>query len=456
MSEQSKNHPLFPTLEAHFHSPATREEFFTNLSELVAFNSVHSTPSLADDLDGACDWTAAKLSELGFDVETHRTVDQSQVITARRHFSEKLPTVLLYAHYDVVPVNNPEDWQSDPFTLTERNGRWYARGAADCKGNLAMHLGVLAALEKFEFFENPRANITVIVEGSEEMGGEGLHHFLAENPEIFRADRIMIADSGNAALGVPTLTTSLRGGAQVVVGVDTLKTPVHSGALGGPAPDAVTALIKLLDTLHNERGETTIDGVACFENWEGRAYDATQFAADAGVLEGVSLPGKPEDVASALWARPAISITGFTSTPVDKAINAVPATAAANLNLRVPAGLSTAETVAALETHLKNHVPWNARLRIEVSDVNEPFAGGIDTLMADCLSAAYDGQATQLIGSGGSIPLCTELQELFPDAQLALYGVEEPTCAIHSVDESVDPEEIARIALAEALFLFSI
>ncbi|MDO4908978.1 MAG: M20/M25/M40 family metallo-hydrolase [Corynebacterium sp.] len=456
MSEQPKNHPLFEKLHSHFLGTETREYFFTNLSELVAFNSVHSTPSLADDLDGACAWVASKLEGFGFEVSQNRTVDKSQVIVAQRHFSQKLPTVLLYAHYDVVPVNNPEDWTSDPFTLTERDGRWYGRGAADCKGNVVMHLGVLAALEKFGFFEKPTANITVIVEGSEEMGGEGLHHFLAENPELFRADRIMIADSGNAALGVPTLTTSLRGGAQVLVRVDTLKTPVHSGALGGPAPDAVTALVKLLDTLHNDRGETTIDGVKNFENWEGRAYDATQFAADAGVLEGVSLPGKPEDIASALWARPAVTITGFSSTPVEKAINAVPATASANLNLRVPAGLNTAETVAALEAHLRAHTPWNAQISIEISDVNEPFAGGIDTVMADCLSAAYEGQPTQLIGSGGSIPLCTELQELFPDAQLALYGVEEPTCAIHSVDESVDPEEIARIALAEALFLLSI
>lgn len=424
-----------------------------DLAELVSYNSVHSKPELAQELAGAQAWVEKKLHDLDYDVQAYPTVDNSAVIIANKIIDPALPTVLLYSHYDVVPVNDPEQWASDPFTLTERNGRWYARGAADCKGNLVMHLAVLRALHNNPEELRPRYNIKVVIEGSEEMGGEGLHQLLTQQPELFRADHIMIADSGNAELGIPTLTTSLRGGAQVRLTLTTLQSPQHSGTFGGPAPDAVAALVRILDSLRDEQGNTIIDGVDCTAPWEGRPYDEASFRADATVLDGVSLLGDPQEIASALWSRPAITINGFSSTPVEKAINAVPAEAHANLNLRVPAGLNAHEVAAALEAHLHAHTPWGARLEVHTSDINEPFAGDIDQRMVECLTEAYEGKECQFIGSGGSIPLCNQLQELFPQATLALYGVEEPTCAIHSVDESVSPEEILRIAEAELLYL---
>lgn len=433
-----------------------RDRIFDDLSALVGFNSPHSTPELADQHEAACAWTVSALEALGLDVTRHATVDNADTIIATKAPVGDAPTVLLYSHYDVVPANNPDAWTSDPFTLTERDGRWYGRGAADCKGNLAMHL---EALRLIQANGGTDLGIKVVVEGSEELGGDdGLGKLIDAHPDLFRADAIMIADSGNAAVGVPTLTTSLRGGAQINVTVETLQGAVHSGSFGGAAPDAAHALVRITDSLFDETGRTSIDGVDCTATWDGQPYPADTFATDAGVLDGVTLNGTPDDnPADMVWARPAITMIGFTSTPVADAVNAVNHRAEAQYNLRVPAGTDADAIANAVKEHIHAHTPNGAHVTVEISGVNEPFATDPNhpaiALFGDCLQTAYDGADLALIGSGGSIPLTITLQNHFPDAAIALYGVEEPQCGIHGVDESVDPTEIERIAVAEALFL---
>ncbi|AWB84681.1 M20/M25/M40 family metallo-hydrolase [Corynebacterium liangguodongii] len=429
-----------------------RDRIFADLSSLVSFNSPHSVPELAEQHDAACAWVCEALEGQGFEVTRHATVDNADAIIARRHIADNAPTVLLYSHYDVVPANNPEEWTSDPFTLTERDGRWYGRGAADCKGNIAMHLEALRLAE-------PKANITVVVEGSEELGGNGgLERLIEASPELFAADAILIADTGNVAAGTPTLTTQLRGGAQVRVDVQTLEGDAHSGNFGGAAPDAAAALIHIARSLFDDHGRTTIDGVNCLGTWEGDAYDRETFRKDAGVLEGVQLYGTVDDEpADMVWARPAVTMIGFTSRPVDEALNAVNSHASAQFNLRVPAGMSAAETAAKLEEHINANTPWGAQVDIEVTQINEPFATDITgpaiTLFGECLRESYGADSLAVVGSGGSIPLTITLQDNVPGAEIVLFGVEEPQCGIHGVDESVDPTEIERIALAEAEFL---
>lgn len=178
------------------------------------------------------------------------------------------------------------------------------------------------------------------------------------------------------------------------------------------------------------------------------------------MLEGTQIMGTADDdPADMVWARPAISVTGFTSTPVDQAVNAVPATAQARLNLRVPPGMDAAEVAEATKKHLEAKVPWGAQIAVEVEDINNPFTAHTDgpamQKFGTCLSAAYGNKDLTINGSGGSIPLCAELLEAVPHAELALFGVEEPQSTIHSPDESVDPTEIENIAIAEAGFLLS-
>lgn len=450
--------PLPNADQIRSHVANQREQIFTNLSELVSFNSVHGEPTLADQAAGAADWVADALETVGLKVQQITTTDGSTTVLGTRTGAPGSPTVLLYSHYDVVPAGERANWISDPFTLTERDGRWYGRGAADCKGNLAMHLAALRAVN--DAGTQPDLNITVLVEGSEERGGEGLDRLIQERPELFAADAILIADTGNAAVGTPTLTTTLRGGAQATVTVDTLRTPVHSGMFGGAAPDAAAALIRLLDSLRDEHGRTVIDGVDTSARWDGEPYDAATFRSDAGVLDGVELVGDTTDSpADFVWARPAVTVTGFTSTPVAEAVNAVPATASAKLNLRVAPGMSAAETAAKLAAHLKAHTPWGARVEVTIDDVNEAFRADLTNpalaLLGGALATAYGTSEFTTVGSGGSIPLCTALQEAHPSAEIALFGVEEPQTTIHSPNESVDPSEIIHIATAEALFLLN-
>ncbi|MDO5032287.1 dipeptidase [Corynebacterium sp.] len=447
---------------------ADRDTIFQQLKELVSFNSVHNEPGLEEETAKAARWVESALTEAGLETQAIETADGSTAIIGTRAGKEGAKTVLLYSHYDVVPAGNPEAWDSDPFTLTERTDaegttRWYGRGAADCKGNVAMHLAALRALEANGGTD---LNLTVLIEGSEERGGEGLSALIEERPELFAADAILIADAGNAAVGVPTLTTSLRGGAQIYVQVDTLRAGVHSGQFGGAAPDAVKALMRTLDSLTDEYGRTTIDGVDCTGTWplaagQDAAYPVETFRQDAQMLEGTEIMGEKDPagataIADMIWARPAVTVTGFTSTPVAEAVNAVPATACANINLRTPATMDPRSTAEALAEHLKKHVPWGAQITVEILEANRGFetdpAKPAAALLGECLGEAF-GAETASQGMGGSIPLTVELQEAHPQAEIALFGVEEPKCTIHSANESVDPTEIQKIAAAEALFL---
>ncbi|CAB0663478.1 dipeptidase [Corynebacterium diphtheriae] len=434
-----------------------RERIFKDLSEITSYNSVHSTPECSEDHTAACAWIVNALKEADLNVTEYPYDGGATTVIGTKEPEDGAPTVLLYCHYDVVPAGDPTAWESDPFTLTERNGRWYARGAADCKGNIAMHLAALRAVKEAG---GTKLGIKFLVEGSEEQGGAELSDLIKKHPELFDTDVILIADSGNQAVGTPTMTTTLRGGARVTVTLRTLESGVHSGAFGGAAPDATAALIRLLDTLKDEHGRTTIDGVDCTAHWEGGTYDREAFKKDATMLEGTTIMGTENDnPADMVWARPAISIIGFTSTPVDHAINAVPPIASARLNLRVPPKMDANQVADALVEHLKNHVPWGAHIDVTYDDANQPFSAKLDgpamQLFNSCLAGAYGQDDTIKIGSGGSIPLCSELLEVVPRAELALFGVEDPQATIHSPNESVDPNEIRDIAVAEAAFLLS-
>src|SRR4026209_579142 len=167
--------------------------------------------------------------------------------------------VLLSCHYDVQPPLGEDAWTSPVWELTERDGRWYGRGSADCKGNIVMHLTALRALrERNGGFP---CGVKLICEGSEEQGTGGLEAFVPENADLLRADAILVVDTGNFAVGVPTLTTTLRGMTSVDVPLRALRSAMHSGMFGGPAPDPVVALIRILASLHDEEGDTGVDGL---------------------------------------------------------------------------------------------------------------------------------------------------------------------------------------------------
>ena len=433
--------------------PTARDE----LARLVAFRSVADPRQFpVEECVGAANWVRDAFTAAGVEnVETIETSDGSLAVLGHTPAPEGAPTVLLYSHYDVQPPGDESLWHSEPFALTERNGRWYGRGAADCKGNIMMHLLALRALRE----DGPLpVGVRIVIEGSEEMGGAGLDRLVAERPDLFDADLIVIGDSGNAEVGRPTLTTTLRGIANVDVHIETLKGEIHSGMYGGAAPDALAALVHLLGTLRDENGDTVVDGLDCTATWEGVPYPEDRFRADAGVLDGVALPTSGT-VADAVWARPALTVLGIDAPPVVGSAAAVVPRAATRLNLRVPPGVDARAAQDALVAHLEAHVPWGAHLRIERDVLGEPFRASTDgpgyVALRAALETAY-GCEVGTAGQGGSIPLCTALQRAVPRAEIALIGVEEPRCVIHAPNESVDPTEIENLAVAEALLLISL
>ncbi|MET9731921.1 dipeptidase [Streptomyces sp. NPDC006458] len=424
-----------------------------DLAELV------SVPSVADprqyppeECRRAAQWVADAFAEVGLrDVHLAETPDGSHAVLGHRPPPPGAPTVLLYCHYDVQPPLDDDAWTTPPFTLTERDGRWYGRGAADCKGNIVMHLTALRALG-----DDIPVGIKFVAEGSQEQGTGGLEEYVTQHSEQFHANALLVCDTGNAEVGTGTATVSLRGLTNVVVTVDTLRGEVHSGMFGGPAPDALAALIQLLGTLRDpESGATRIAGLDCEGVWDGVGYDEEQFRADAGVLDGVRLTGTGT-VADRLWARPAVTVLGIDCPPVVGSAAAVPATARARVGLRVPPGMDVGAAREALARQLTGAAPWGARVTVETESSGAPFRaathGPAYTALGTAMREVY-GKPLAFLGQGGSIPLCNVLAAAYPRAEIILMGVEEPRCLIHAPNESVDPREIEHMAHVEALFL---
>lgn len=431
--------------------PRAREE----LTELVAFKSVADFAQFPkSESEGAAHWIADALRAEGFvDVALLDTPDGTQSVYGCLPGPEGAETVLLYAHYDVQPPLDEAGWTTPPFELTERNGRWYGRGAADCKGGVVMHLLALRALKA-----NGGVPVTVkvIVEGSEEQGTGGLERYAEEHPELLTADAIVIGDAGNFRVGLPTVTTTLRGMTMVRVRMDTLAGNLHSGQFGGAAPDALAALIRVLDSLRAEDGSTTVDGLDASAGWDGLEYTEEQFRKDARVLDGVGLIGSGS-VADRIWARPAVTVLGIDCPPVVGATPSVQSSARALISLRVPPGVDAAEATKLLQAHVEAHTPWGARVTTEQIGQGQAFRADTSSpayrAMADAMEVAYPGEAMSYAGQGGSIPLCNTLAGLYPKAEILLIGLSEPEAQIHAVNESVSPEELERLSVAEALFL---
>jgi cysteinylglycine-S-conjugate dipeptidase len=426
------------------------------LAELVSCRSVADPRQFPkSECEKAARWVADALTTDGFeDVAVLDTPDGTQSVYGFLPGPEGAATALLYAHYDVQPPLDEAAWLSPPFELTERDGRWYGRGAADCKGGLVMHLTALRALRAHG---GVPVNVKVIVEGSEEQGTGGLERYAEANPELLAADAVVIGDSGNFRLGLPTVTATLRGMVMVEVEVETLAGSVHSGQFGGAAPDALAALIRILDSLYDETGTTTVDGLAADGVWDGLRYPEEDFRGDAKVLEGVGLVGTGT-VADRLWARPSVSVLGIDCPSVVGATPSIQAKAGALVSLRLPPGLDAQKAGEALAAHLEAAAPWGARVTVTQRGIGQPFRADVSspayTAMAQAMRTAY-GRNMETAGHGGSIPLCNTLATLYPRAEILLIGLSEPEAHIHSVDESVSPQELQQLSLAEAHFLLN-
>ncbi|GAB1689966.1 dipeptidase [Krasilnikovia sp. M28-CT-15] len=397
--------------------------------------------------------SAEAVAELlrGCDLEVQivRGAGQPAVI-GRKAAPEGAPTVLLYAHHDVQPVGDPALWHSDPFEPVERDGRLYGRGAADDKAGVMAHIAALRA-----YGDDLPVGVVVFVEGEEEYGSETLDELLETHRDLLRSDVIVIADSANWDVGVPALTTSLRGLVNCFVEVRTLANAVHSGMFGGPVPDALTVLARLIATLHDDRGEIAVDGLV---GREGAPvdYPEDRFRHESGILDGVRLVGHGT-ITDRIWTKPAIAVLGIDAPGTAVAANALVPSAKAKLSIRLAPGDDPQSAYAAVRAHLEKFVPWGAQVEVTLESDGAPCvidASGprYDAARA-AFRAAWDGADPVDMGMGGSIPFIATFQELFPGAAILVTGVEDPHSAAHGPNESLHLGEFARVCLAEALLL---
>ncbi|HET7397464.1 MAG TPA: dipeptidase [Intrasporangium sp.] len=359
------------------------------------------------------------------------------------------PTVLLYAHHDVQPPGPDEDWVSPPFSPTERGGRLHGRGVADDKAGVLAHVAALRAHHR-----RLPVGVTVFVEGEEEIGSPSLQTILERHGHRLRADAIVLADSMNWDIGTPALTTTLRGGVRVVVTVRTLDHSVHSGMFGGAAPDALSALIRVLASLHDDAGNVAVAGLDSGEAAD-LDYDEDRFRAESGLLDGVELIGSGS-ILSRLWTRPSVTTIGIKAPSLETASNTLVASAAAKVSLRVAPTQDSAEAFELLKAHLQAAAPWGARVEVELEEHGSGFAAGAHGPVYDQARAAFadawDREPVE-IGVGGSIPFVASFAERFPDAAILVTGVEDPDTRAHGANESLHLGEFARVCTAEAIFL---
>jgi acetylornithine deacetylase/succinyl-diaminopimelate desuccinylase-like protein len=420
------------------------------LARLVAVPSIsvlgypeQTRPALLE----AHDLIVAQLDDLGVQLETLDLPDTAPVILGEIPAPEGAPTVLLYSHYDVVPIGDESKWESPPFEATERDGAIFGRGSADSKSNILMHIGALRA-----WGGKPPVGIKIVIEGQEETGS-AFSTFPPTRPELFACDAMVIGDMGSIRPGVPTLTIGLRGMAVVTVEVRTLAGPKHSGQFGGAAPDSLITLLHALASTHDANGDVIVDGLRR-EEWTGASFSDEEFRELAEVEPGLPFLGTG-GLGERLWSGPALTVTGIDVLPVDKAVNAVVPSARAKISLRIHPAQDPLEAQAALVKHFEAQQPFGVPLEVKAHETGKGFfadtSGPAYDAARDALASAW-GSDTVFVATGGSIPLVSALSEAAPNAEIVLMGTTDGFANIHAPNERVLVSEFENAVEAEAEF----
>lgn len=443
-------------------SSAAREWTNKNFPNLVAtLGDLVRIQSLAwegidrSELEKSAEKVSALFSELKFfeSVEILRVADAggAPAVVASRPAASGMPTVLLYAHHDVQPAFDTTSWETDPFTPTLKGDRLYGRGASDDKAGIVTILGAVKMLSELE--QSPGIGVKVFIEGEEEIGSPTFEQFLAKYRDQLEADVIIVADSGNWDTETPAITSSLRGMVSLVVTVKTLSHPVHSGVYGGAVPDATLAMIKLLATLHDDRGEVSVAGLDSVDLKAPSVPDSL-LREQAGVIEGVELIGKKAPL-DQIWGSPAITVIGMDITSVSESSNVLQAEMSARISVRIAPGQDPDSALAALRTHLITHAPFGCHVEFGATESGKSYLakkGWAADLAAECLTEGYGREAVEL-GVGASIPFISTLSEVFPDAAVVVTGVEDPDTRAHSPNESQHLPTLRNAIVSHGLIL---
>ncbi|HEY0565474.1 MAG TPA: dipeptidase [Terriglobales bacterium] len=397
--------------------------FLDELKQLLRIPSVSTLPEHKEDVRKAAEYIASELRRIGMEnVELVQVGSGHPIVYADWLHAAGKPTVLCYGHYDVQPPDPLDEWTTPPFEPTERNGNIYARGAVDDKGQMWMHVKALEALFSAHDGKLP-ANVKVLVEGEEEVGGESIAQYVATQKQKLKADVAVVSDTEMFAPDLPTLCVGLRGLIYTEIEATGAKVDLHSGMYGGAAPNPFFALCQIIAKLKDENGHILIpsfyDQVAKPSDAELKAWKALPFdeedyrSHEVGAKELTGEPGY--SVMERTWARPTLEVHGMPGGFVGEgAKTVIPARARAKVSMRVVPNMDPQRTFDLYKKFVMSNVPRGIDVNIKVHSIGSPIIIRTDNPFVQASTEAMKevfGQETVFIRSGGSIPIVADFDK---------------------------------------------
>jgi acetylornithine deacetylase/succinyl-diaminopimelate desuccinylase-like protein len=427
---------------------STREQprLLRELSEFLAIPSISALPSHATDCRAAADWLIADLRRLKCPVVELLEGNGHPLVWAEGPEIPGAPTLLIYGHYDVQPVDPVDEWVTPPFQPTVRDGKLFARGAADDKGQVFCLLRAYEAI--LDDAGRPPLNMHFVFEGEEECGGHVIDDVLQRDPERTRADAALVCDMSYYAPGIPAVYTALRGMCYAEITVRTLQRDLHSGTYGGVAPNAIETLARLLADLKDSDGRINIPKLyksvtppskAELRSWKRLPFDKKKYLREE--VTGKALTGlKKYSVFERTWALPTFEIHGIRGGFVGEgAKTVIPASATAKVSLRLVPGLSFGLVAKWLERAAKAAAPKWAEVEVKVLHGGDPVQVDVLHSSFTVLDQAFKevvGRPPVRVRAGGSIPVIPRLGA--SGAPVILTGIGLPDDGLHSPNEKLD------------------
>jgi acetylornithine deacetylase/succinyl-diaminopimelate desuccinylase-like protein len=421
-----------------------RDAAVARLTEFLRMPSVSTQPEHAADVHDCAQWLSQQLRDAGLESRVIPTAGHPVVLAGNGYISGR-PTVLFYGHYDVQPAEPVELWKTPAFEPTIRDGAIYARGAADDKGQVWAHVEAIRAWQQHG---GVPVNLTLVIEGEEEIGSPHLRKFLETYQRQLKADVAVVSDTNQFARGVPAITYGLRGLAYMEVHMSAASHDLHSGLYGGIAPNPANALAKVLASLHDESGRINIPGfyddvVAVGEHerelWAKLPFDEGQLRRELAVD---ALPGEEGySVIERKWARPTLDVNGLTSGYQGAgAKTIIPAKASAKVSMRLVPHQDPAKIAAAFEKAVRERTPAGVKVDVHTHSgadaVLAPLESSAMRLAADAVRIGF-GKAPALMREGGTIPVVSLIRKLIGvDTLLVGFGL--PDDRVHSPNEKFD------------------